>query len=304
MDEDIEIIIGKTAGFCYGVKRAVNETLKKLNENNIEKKDLYCLGEIVHNNVVVEKLKNNGLKVIEKIDGKILKQDIIIRAHGIPPKTYNDLEKLDSKILDLTCPHVVAIQKQIEKYSNEGYYIIITGKKEHPEVIGLVGYGKYVSVIEKIEEVDKIIKEYIVIKETKSIKKVVVLSQTTFSDLKYTKISERIKQLLCEDSEIILKNTVCEATKIRQEETNKLSKSVGVMIIVGGKNSSNTKKLYEIANTNCFSVCVETKEELNMQNIKEALIKKNIYKVGIMAGASTPAESIKEVEECLRSLKI
>lgn len=285
----MEIVVGKTAGFCYGVENAVKKTEKVLEEKTQETN--YCLGELVHNRQVVEKLQKQGLKVIEEvnqIDDKIESKNVIIRAHGVPPKIYQEIEMKKGNIIDLTCPNVLMIHKLAEEYVNQGYYIFLTGKKEHPEVVGIIGYCQnQCSIIESEKEIEEEMNKL----KKSSKEKVVILSQTTFSMEKFQKIVETIQDKFKNTKwKLEIKNTICNATKLRQEETEELSKKVDCMIIIGGKNSSNTKKLYEIASQNCKNaVNIETKGEL-------AKIQLNQYqKIGIMAGASTPAKSMEEV---------
>lgn len=297
MEQKINIIIGKNAGFCYGVNRAVEGTIEVLNKGE----KVYCLGEIVHNKQVVEELEKKGLKVIEKPED-IQNQNakVIIRAHGEPPKTYQELQTKNSEVIDFTCPNVLAIHKLAKQYSDKDYYIFVTGKQTHPEVIGIVGNCKHFYVIENRDDIEKAILNF----QESKLKNLCIISQTTFSLSKFEEFSDEIQEKLKNEKiNIEIRNTICNATKIRQEETEELSKKVDYMIIVGGKNSSNTKKMYEIACSNCKNaICIETADELNIENIKN---KKNIlcndksrqecFTVGIMAGASTPKKSIEDV---------
>ena len=280
----MKIIVGKTAGFCYGVKKAVLATNKILQEN----KSAYCIGEIVHNGEVIKELSKKGLKIIDNIEEA--KEKIIIRAHGIPKETYNKAKQLNIEVCDYTCPNVLKIHKLAEEYEQKGYYIFLIGIKTHPETIGTIsfcGYNSY--IIEKDEDISEAISK---LKQT-NINKVLVLVQTTFSIEKFNKYIEIIKEKLRDNSiKIDVKNTICNATKIRQEETEEISKNVECMIIIGGKNSSNTKKLYDISKEICkHTIIIENKDELNIDIIKK------FNRIGIMAGASTPAKSINELIE-------
>ena len=285
----MEIIIGKTAGFCFGVANAVNKTEKFLNEN----KDICCLGELVHNKQVIEELENKGLTTINNI--KQAKQNVIIRAHGEPIKTYQEAKKLDINVLDLTCPKVLKIHNIATEYSNNGYYILLIGQKEHPETIGTISYcGKNSSIIQNKEEIKDVLNKVY----NSDIKKVLVLSQTTYSIEKFNVIVDLIKEELeGKNIELEIKNTICNATKLRQEETEKIAKIVDLMIIIGGKNSSNTNKLYDISNKYCDNcLLVETNKEIKLEYIKK------FKKVGIMAGASTPQKSIDSIVEMLQKI--
>lgn len=279
----MEIILGKTAGFCYGVKNAVLNTEEKLKEY----KNLYCLGELVHNGQVIKKLENLGLKIIEELDNSDNK--VIIRAHGIAKEIYNKAKQMNIELLDFTCPKVSKIHDIAQEYSNNGYYVFLIGGRKHPETLGTISFcGENSYIIE--EEMQ--IMEGINLLEKSNIKNLLIIVQTTFSIEKFNKFIEIIKENVGEDIKIDIKNTICSATKIRQEETEKISKDVDCMIIIGGKNSSNTKKLYDIAKRNCINTfIIETKNEIEKKQIE------NFDKIGIMAGASTPMESINEVIE-------
>ena len=285
----MEIIIGKTAGFCFGVSNAVNKTEYFLNEY----KNIYCLGELVHNKQVIEKLENKGLKIIKHINQA--KENVIIRAHGEPKTTYEEAKRLGIKILDLTCPKVLKIHNIATEYAKNGYYILLVGQKDHPETIGTINYcGKNSNIIECKEDVRESLNKL----NNSNINKVLILSQTTYNIEKFDEIVDLIeKNLKSEKIELEVKNTICNATKLRQEETEKIAKTVDVMIIIGGKNSSNTNKLYQISRKYCKkSILIETKEELDLKDIKK------INKIGIMAGASTPQESIDLVVEMIKKI--
>lgn len=280
----MEIIVGKTAGFCYGVERAVNGATEEITKAS---EKIYCLGEIVHNRQVVQKLEDLGIKCVETIEET--KGTVLIRAHGVPKEIYDVAEKMNVKIQDYTCPNVLNIHKIAEEFSKDGYFIFLLGAKQHPENIGTLSYcGEDCYIIEKEEELSEAIQTF---EDTKK-KKLLLLSQTTFSLEKFHKIEKMLQNKIKEDVTFVVKNTICKATELRQKETEELSKKVDAMIIIGGKNSSNTKKLYEIAKKNCDNtILVETVQELE--------IKEPVEKIGIMAGASTPKESIEEVIEFL-----
>ena len=292
----MEIIVGKTAGFCYGVKRAI-DGVKEESKNN----RLFCIGEIVHNRQVIEDLQNKGVNFVEDIS-KVhdAKSKVAIRAHGVKKEIYEIANKNKIDIIDYTCPNVLRIHEIAKEYAEKGFYIILCGKKEHPENVGRISYcGKNYSVIQDEKELKEALKRF----EKTKIKKLLVISQTTFSLKKFTLIEQAIKEELKDEENIIIKNTICRATELRQKETEELSKKVDLMIIIGGKNSSNTIKLYEIAQKYCEnSICIETADELQIEKISK------YEKIGIMAGASTPKESIDNVikklekvnnEECL-----
>ena len=277
----MEIVLGKTAGFCYGVKNAVTNAEEKL---KIYKK-IYCLGELVHNGEVIKKLENLGLKVVEKIEDS--DNRIIIRAKGIAKEIYNKAKKMNIEVMNYTCTKVLKIHEIAEKYAKMGYYIFLFGGQNHPESVGTISFcGDNSYLIETKEQIDDAIFNF----NKSKMKKLLIIVQTTFSMEKFTEFTEIVKEKISDDTEIEIKNTICNATKIRQEETEKISKMVDCMIIIGGKNSSNTKKLYDIACKNCENTfIIETKDEIERKQIEK------FEKIGIMAGASTPKESIDDV---------
>lgn len=281
----MEIILGKTAGFCYGVKRAIDGATLDVKE----KGKVNCLGEIVHNRQVIEQLENKGIKFIDDISQA--EDEVIIRAHGVPKEVYDYAKMNNIKIKDYTCPNVLKIHEIVEQYSKNGYYIFLCGSKEHPENIGTMSYcGNNYFWINKENDTFKALEDF---KKTK-LNKVLLISQTTYSLESFYIVEEIIRNELNKNVEFIVKNTICKATELRQKETEGISKRVDYMIIIGGKNSSNTKKLYELAKNNCNNtICIETKEEIDVNLIKKC------DKIGIMAGASTPQKSIREVMDLL-----
>ena len=239
----MEVVLGKTAGFCYGVKNAVEGAKKEL-ENAKEK--VYCLGEIVHNKQVVDELKKNGMVFIENIENANGKT--IIRAHGVKKEVYDVAKKNNIELKDYTCPNVLKIHEIAEEYANDGYYIFLCGSKVHPENIGTISFcGENVSVIETEDDIDDAIEEL----KKSGIEKLLLILQTTFSVEKFRKIEKILKVKLPSNINFKIKNTICRATELRQKETNDISKDVDYMIIIGGKNSSNTRKLFEIGKQNC-----------------------------------------------------
>ena len=283
----MQIIIGKTAGFCFGVKNAVTKTEEELNKSH----KAYCLGELVHNNQVTEELTSKGVKFIDNIEEA--QNSVIIRSHGVEKQIYQKAKELNLEVIDLTCPKVLNIHKIAEEYSNNGYYIFLVGKKEHPEMIGTVSFcGDNYFVIENEEKVLEAIKQF----NNSNKENILVIAQTTFSLEKFNKISKKISENI-EPKNLEIKNTICLATKQRQEETEEIAKKVNAMIIVGSKHSSNSTKLYELAGKYCKNVMfVETENELDTNRIKPE------YIVGVMAGASTPQKSIQKVVEKLEKI--
>lgn len=285
----MEIIIGKTAGFCYGVKRAVDGAEQELKREE----EIYCLGELIHNKQVIDNLTRKGIKFINTIEEA--KGATIIRSHGEPKETYKQAEKLGINLIDYTCPNVLKIHKIVDKYRQNGYYICLCGNPVHPENVATISYaGNNSTIIEEESELPKVIEK---IKKSK-IKKVLLVSQTTYSLEKFLKIEQGLKESLPQEIEFHVENTICRATQNRQKETEKIAKEVDYMIIIGGKNSSNTKKLYEISNKKCKTVWLETAEELDIEELSK------YNKIGIMAGASTPTESIENVVEKLKNVSL
>ena len=284
----MEIIVGKTAGFCYGVKRAVEGALEELKSNE----NIFCLGEIVHNKQVISDLESKGMKFIDSLSESNGKT--IIRAHGVPKEIYGLAEQKNINIKDFTCPNVLKIHEIADEYSKDGYYIFLCGSNSHPENIGTISYcGEKCSIIENEEDVGIALDDF----GKSNSKKLLLIAQTTYSLHRFENIKKKIYDRLDSNIEILVKNTICRATELRQKETRELSKNVDYMIIIGGKNSSNTKKLYEIAQEECDnSACIETESELNIEEIKD------FSRIGIMAGASTPQESIDKVVKKIKEI--
>lgn len=284
----MEIIIGKNAGLCSVAQRAIDKLLEETKNGNV-----YCLGEIVHNRNVIDSLKKAGVCFINNIDES--KGTTIIGAHGVTKDIYDKTDKMNKEVIDLTCPVIIKIKKMAEEYSKKGYFIIIVGKSNHTEVLGIksiVG-SEFTNIQNKYEIPD-------VIKIISNKKRVLVISQTTFNSNIFDEIIEELKKTIKSDVILEINKTICLTTLDRQKETKEMAKSVDVMIIVGDKNSSNTTELYNIAHKYCentqFICCLE---ELNFNLLRKS------YKIGIMGGASTPKEDILKVKnELLTSDRI
>lgn len=273
-----EVILARHSGFCFGVERAVNmaESLReKYSEQNI-----YTLGPIIHNKNVVEKLKDKKIyTILENEFYKLKPSDIvIIRSHGISKATYEKLESLNVTIENATCPYVLNIQRKVNKYYEDGYKILIVGDKDHAEVIGINGWCENSALIYKNgNEIQEDLP-----------KKLCVVSQTTEKQANYRSV---INVVADKCKEFIAINTICNATEQRQVSAIELSKNVTAMIIIGGKNSSNTTKLYELCAENCKHVYhIEDETELT-----DEILNLNTNKIGLTAGASTPEWIIKNV---------
>lgn len=276
-----EVILAKNAGFCFGVQRAVEEAIRIQKEENAR---IYTLGPLIHNNDVVKFLEENNIFSVELDDiDKLNEGDIIvIRSHGVSEEVLSILSEKKLKVTDATCPFVTNIQKKVKKYSQEGYHIVILGDKNHPEVIGINGWCNNSAIISKDGNLESDIP-----------KKVCVVSQTTEKIKNWENL---IKNLSTKVKELLAFNTICAATEVRQKSANEISKDVDSMIIIGGKNSSNTAKLYQIAKDNCDNtIHIENAKELPKDFIN------NSKKIGVTAGASTPDWIIREVLDIMNT---
>lgn len=282
----MKITIGKTSGFCNGVQNTVKRA-----ENALVKEKVYCLGEIVHNERVIHDLEANGMITINKIEDAPNNSKVIIRAHGELKETYDRAKEKNIEILDLTCGKIKAIRVKISK-KLEDHYIIIIGKKNHPESLGVLSFsGDNSNIIEDKEDINEIIDKV----NNSLLNKIYIVSQTTFNSDKFDELISIIKNKTTK--EVIVDKTICDATSKRQNETRELSKIVDTMIIVGGKKSSNTKELEIIAKENCNNVIlIQEKNDLNNNQIVGEHI-------GIMAGASTPTIVVEEIIEELKQEK-
>ncbi len=271
-----KVILAQNAGFCFGVKRAVEEALEKQKEFN---KRVYTLGPLIHNNDAVEFLKSNEIYPIEISEVEKLGSDdvIIIRSHGISKKLYDKIQSKGINIIDATCPYVKNIQMKVYKYYEQKYSIVIVGDPNHPEVIGINGWCNDSAIICKNGEVNEPLP-----------KRICVVSQTTEKQSNWKKVLEKIVESC---KEFVAFNTICSATEERQKSAEELSKKVDAMIVIGGKESSNTTKLYEICKENCLNtVHVERASE-----IPDYIVYSDKHlNIGVTAGASTPDWIIKE----------
>lgn len=281
----MNIIIGKTSGFCNGVSNTVKKAEKAISNEKV-----YCLGEIVHNERVINELEKNGMITITNIEEVPNNSKVIIRAHGELKSTYERANEKEIEILDLTCGKIKAIRVKISKKLAD-HYIIIIGKKNHPESLGVLSFsGDNSSIVEEKKDIDSI-KDRI---NSSNMNKIYVVSQTTFNSDKFDEIVSYINENI--NKEIVIDKTICDATSKRQNETKELSKNVDTMIIVGGKKSSNTKELEIIAKEYCNNVIlVQDKNDINSSMI----IGNNI---GIMAGASTPNIVVEEIVNKLNNI--
>lgn len=283
----MEIIRASVLGFCFGVRRAVELAEKALSENPGKK--VYSLGPLIHNENALSALEEKGLHILEESDIAELEEGsvVIIRAHGVAPSVTDALEKRGCKIIDATCPRVKASQKMVERYSSENDYVVLTGDKNHGEVIGIAGYaGENFSQIQDYEEAERFN-----IKDGDN-KNVILLSQTTYSPKEFEKIENLFKSKF---HNLAVMNTICPATNERQEALLELCGLVDGVLVVGGKNSANTKRLYQTAAANCkLAAHIQSAADIPQEFF-------NLKTIGITAGASTPDEIIEDVERKLEA---
>ncbi len=279
--------MAECAGFCFGVKRAVDTVYEQIETG----KTIYTYGPIVHNEEVVRDLEERGVRVIEteeELRGMPLSKGngvVIIRAHGVPRKIYDILEENGMECIDATCPFVKRIHGIVEKASNEGMHIVIVGNPGHPEVEGIKGWcNGLVTVLETCEEAEKF--------TLKKGEKLCIVSQTTFNYNKFHQIVEIFEKKGYNDNVV---NTICNATEERQQSAKALAAQADMMIVIGGRHSSNTRKLYEICNSECAKTYfIQTLDDLHLE------LPKAVRLVGIIAGASTPNKLIEEVQNYVR----
>ena len=281
----MEVKLAKTAGFCFGVKRAVETVYKEAEKNN---ETIYTFGPIIHNEQVVEDLEKNGVFVVNSVEELKKLQPgttVIVRSHGVGKAIYDLMEACGLHIVDATCPFVKKIHRIVERESNAGKSIIIIGNDKHPEVEGIKGWvcGK-VSVIENFDEARAF--------QAEVNEQLCIVSQTTFN---YNKFQDLV-EIICEkgyDVESI--NTICNATEERQTEAKLIAGNVDAMVVIGGSHSSNTQKLFEICKKECENThYIQTLEDLDIDSLKSCEC------IGITAGASTPNNIIEEVQKHVR----
>jgi len=287
----MNITVAKSAGFCFGVKRAVNKVYEQA---DIKKGPIYTYGPIIHNEEVVKDLEEKGVKVLDNLETltdaqKQEKGTVIIRSHGVSKEVYEKLEHAGFEIEDATCPFVLKIHQIVEEFSNDGYEIVIIGSSLHPEVEGIRGWcdPKHTTVIADYEEAQNY--------KPKSGKKVCIVAQTTFNYKKFQELVEIIqKKGYIRDIRVL--NTICNATEERQNEAASLAETSYIMIVIGGRSSSNTQKLYEICKEECANTYyIQTAADLKLSETG------HIDNVGITAGASTPKKIIEEVQKYVRT---
>ncbi|MBQ7864431.1 MAG: bifunctional 4-hydroxy-3-methylbut-2-enyl diphosphate reductase/30S ribosomal protein S1 [Lachnospiraceae bacterium] len=281
----MDVKVAKTAGFCFGVKRAV----ELVEQQATLGKKVYTYGPIIHNEEVTEELAKKGVQIVsdrEEWDAAE-KGTLIIRSHGVSKKEFEEMQASGHEILDATCPFVKKIHRIVEEQSNNGRQIIVIGTESHPEVQGIIGWcNGPVLVVEKPEDAEKL--------EENPGKKVCVVAQTTFNSKKFQDLVEIIEK---KRYDILVLSTICSATEERQKETRLLAQESEAMIVIGGLHSSNTRKLYEISKQQCVNTYfIQKLSDLDLRLFK------SFRSVGITAGASTPNNIIEEVHTSMSDL--
>jgi len=285
------IKLAKHSGFCYGVKRAV-ETVKKLKEQNPDK-NIFILGELIHNSQVIQELEDLGIKTINELPEKG-SGICVIRSHGASPEIFEQITKAGFEVVDLTCPDVKKVQKKAIELVKEGYFLIIVGKAEHPEVVAIKAnaqrFGADIFVasdVEQLRNIEDKIKEY---------KKIGVVVQTT---QRVTTLKPIVEYLTSISQELSIANTICNSTTLRQNEAKNLAEESDLMIVVGSRKSANTTHLAEILKDISKTIHIEDDKELD--NYKNVI--KDAKNISITAGASTPEKIINNVIDKLKGEK-
>ena len=286
----MEVKVAKTAGFCFGVQRAVDKVYELIDSCPDR---LFTLGPIIHNEEVVNDLEKKGVRVASEEELKTLPEGstVVIRSHGVGKKVYDQLKECGLSYVDVTCPFVLKIHRIVEKESKAGSHIVIIGDPDHPEVVGICGWciGPYTVIRTKQDALDFVPPEG---------KNVCIVSQTTFNYNKFKDLVEILRKKRYDNTVLNILNilnTICNATEERQREAKSIAGEVDTMLVVGGRHSSNTQKLFEICKKECENTYyIQTPVDLDSE-----MFQCSSY-VGITAGASTPKKIIEEVQEHVR----
>lgn len=277
----MQVVLAKHAGFCMGVRRAVETTLKLVDSRS---GPIATFGPLIHNPQVLEMLGQKGVEVLEEVPAST-PGTVVIRAHGVPPERKRRLEASGAVIEDATCPRVVKVQAIIDKYQREGYTTVIVGDRDHAEVEGLMGHaGAAGLVVSRLTDLDglSLTPPYIVV------------SQTTQDEKMFQEITREILERYPGGKVF---NTICDSTHKRQDEVRNMCRDIEALVVVGGRNSANTKRLAEIAQgMNCPVFLVETEDELDLDRLRK------FQSVGVTAGASTPVWIIRQVVVALEAI--
>ena len=280
----MKVELAKSAGFCFGVEKAVNTVYEEAKKGN---DIVYTLGPIIHNEEVVKDMKKRGVEAVKIEDlASLPKGTVIIRSHGVSREIFNFVKRSGHRVVDATCPFVKKIHAIVSVQSGKGKTVVIIGNPEHPEVMGIRGWGdENTYAVENIEQFINL--------ELKKDEEIIIVAQTTFNHKKFQEIIDKISIL---GYDVRCFNTICNATQERQAEAKNIASNVDAMIVIGDKKSSNTGKLVEICQEECKNtVFIQTLEDLDY----DALL--SVDSVGITAGASTPKHIIEEVQNIVRS---
>ena len=282
----MNVELAKTAGFCFGVKRAVDTVYKQIEKHQSEK--IFTYGPIIHNEEVIKDLRSHGVEVLnDEEELKTVDADVVvIRSHGVAKYIYDIMDERGITCVDATCPFVKKIHKIVAEESAKGSYSVIIGNGEHPEVEGIRGWaGEQVTVIQTPEDAERF-------ELPEKEQKVCIVAQTTFN---YNKFKELVEIISKKRYDIVVLNTICNATKERQTEARQIAARVDAMVVIGDKRSSNTQKLFEICKEECLNTYyIQTLDDLDINQLR------SVESVGITAGASTPNKIIEEVQNNVR----
>ncbi|RGY99679.1 bifunctional 4-hydroxy-3-methylbut-2-enyl diphosphate reductase/30S ribosomal protein S1 [Clostridium sp. AM58-1XD] len=285
----MSVTVAKTAGFCFGVKRAVDRVYEQIEAGKADGKKIYTFGPIIHNEEVVRDLEDKGVTVIDTEEelSSLSEGTVIIRSHGVSRRIYELLDRDGIEVVDATCPFVKKIHRIVEEQNAAGRRVIIIGNENHPEVEGIKGWGdRRTFVVDSPEAADKL--------SFPDGEKLCIVSQTTFN---YNKFQDLVEIFLKKRYDICVLNTICNATQERQVEAKEIASKVDAMIVIGGKNSSNTQKLYDICRKECNNTYfIQTLGDFNPECLS------SVRNVGITAGASTPNYIIEEVHTVMSEL--
>ncbi len=291
----MQVILADKAGFCFGVSRAVDTVYREIECGH---PPICTFGPIIHNEEVISDLERRGVRVIVNPEeaAAVGEGTVILRSHGVSRAVRDALESSGMTVVDATCPFVGKIHDIVREHSEKGYFILIVGSADHPEVEGIVGWARPggSAVVGSEEDAEAL--------DLSGQNRICVVSQTTFSHNKFQDIVEIIRKkaydeigVAAENLDFVVHNTICSATRERQEAARDLSRQADAMIVIGGASSSNTQKLYEICSANCADTYyIQTKEDLEGTDLSV------FDRVGITAGASTPNNIIREVQEYVR----
>ncbi len=292
--------IAKTAGFCGGVKKAFL-MVKEEFENKEKKGRVFILGSLVHNNNVMKTVRNMGIEKVNSLEEVAKGDTVIITAHGISKKVFEQIEEKGAKVFNATCPKVTMVQECAKEYFEKGFQIVIFGDKDHKEMKGINGWCENsAKILANFEEVDEFI---LGIEKNSEQKPILLISQTTQNIANFNKVKKIVTEAINSKHGIIeVVDTICRATFVRQKEVFDIAREMDAIIVIGGRSSSNTKQLWKIVKKeNSKTVWIEDPSELRNHDFKKIL--DSASSVGIVSGASTSLEDIEEVKNIVESYK-